>query len=281
MGTGWSRNRIVASFYRGVMRLIVPQTNDAVEVNGYLMYSRLGKGRTIDGLTQGIVIDKSYEPCMTRHLSMYLRQGMKVIDVGANVGYYTLLAAKYIGKSGKVWAFEPEPRNFKELLDNIQLNQYADIVKPRQEAVSNVAGEATLFVSLVESGEHSIVPCCGYNKKEVKVEMVRLDDVIKGECIDVLKTDTEGNDMNVLIGANKLLAHSEDILLYTEFWPDGLVASGHSPEDYWNLLVSLGFVISLLDDHNISVMETNLPSVLAHIRKHRNMSANLLCRRRK
>ena len=231
--------RMLANVYRKIMRLLIPQTSDVMVVSGYLMSSRTGEGRTIDGLTRRLVIDGEYEPCMTRVFEQMLKKGMMVIDVGANVGYYTLLAAKCVGETGKVWAFEPESKNFEELLANIALNGFGKIIVPYKKAVSNVAGMAEMFVSVVESGEHSLIPCRDRNTQTVSVGVVCIDDIISGK-VDILKVDAEGNDMNVILGAKELLERNPNIVLFTELFPSGLEAAGQSAKSfgaYWNVLV--------------------------------------------
>lgn len=277
IGKGWGDtvwHRFVADVYRWVMRLVVPQSDGVIEVNGCLMASRTGKGRAIDGLTRRLVIDGAYEPSMTKVFGELLSEGMVVVDVGANVGYYTLLAARCVGERGRVWAFEPEPQNFLELQYNIELNKFGHIVAAQCKAVSDATGSTKLFVSSVESGEHSLVPCRDRNKATIDVELARLDDIITGH-VDVLKTDTEGNDMRVLMGAMGLLECNRDMKLFTEFWPKGLEAAGLSARQYWDFLKGLGFRIWLLDGSEL--LEAGFKDVIAHIGGRDGFSANLLC----
>lgn len=74
-------------------------------------------------ITRGI-----YEPRETNLFKKIVRHGMTVIDLGANIGYYTLIASKLVGESGKVYAFEPEPDNFNILVKNININNLKNVV---------------------------------------------------------------------------------------------------------------------------------------------------------
>lgn len=272
--------RILAWVYRKIMRLLIPQATGIIQINGYFMNSRTSKGQIIDGLTRRLIIDGEYEPCMTRAFEQTLREGMRVIDAGANVGYYTLLAAKHVGKNGKVWAFEPEAKNFEELLSNIILNNFGEIVTSYRKALSNVEGAATMFVSDAESGEHSLIPCRTRNTKTTLVEVMRLDDIIKGK-VDILKVDTEGNDMNVLLGAERILRQNKNIALFTELFPVGLKAAGQSAKDYWELLESFGFGMTLLEGKGSGKEGASFAEAIAYVKSRSNFSVNLLCSRKK
>ena len=101
-----------------------------------------------------MVVDK-YERATTDLLKDLLHPGMIFVDVGANIGYFSLLAANLVGTEGTVYAFEPEPGNHELLRKNIELNSYSNIVMI-QKAVSNKSGSAPLFLSALDSGSHSL-----------------------------------------------------------------------------------------------------------------------------
>ena len=96
-----------------------------------------------------------YEPETTGLLQRVIEPGMVVVDVGAHVGYYALLAAKRVGPQGKVYAFEPDPTNYALLLKNIELNGYRNILTTG-EAVSDRVGTATLYLAGLDTGRHSL-----------------------------------------------------------------------------------------------------------------------------
>ena len=151
-------------------------------------------------------------------------------------------------------------------------------MEAHRKAVSDAMGSTELFVSSVESGEHSLVPCYAHNQTTIDVELVRLDDVVEGK-VDVLKTDTEGNDMRVLMGALGLLERNRGIKLFTEFWPKGLDVAGLSAEAYWSFLIGLGFRMRLLGKDGM--VESTLDDVIADIGGYNKFSVNLLCWRDK
>ena len=85
----------------------------------------------------------------------YFGPGMIVVDVGANVGYFSLLAAELVGSSGKVYAFEPEPGNNGILQQNIEINSLSNI-QVEEMAGSDNSGVADLYLSELDSGSHSL-----------------------------------------------------------------------------------------------------------------------------
>jgi FkbM family methyltransferase len=123
-----------------------------------------------------------------------------VVDAGANVGWFTLLAAK---NAKQVWAFEPEPSNFELLRRSIALNGYTN-VEARQLAVSATDGEIALWLSEYSTGLHSTVRQSGSRK--VTVACQRLDSLFPDAHIGLLKIDVEGAEPEVLAGASRLIA---------------------------------------------------------------------------
>ena len=108
-----------------------------------------------------------------------------VVDLGAHIGYYTLMMAKLVGQNGKVFAFQPEPRNLKLLYKNIE-------VVPK--AVSDIDGECTLFVGQESFGANKIFKPKKTDTQEfeeIKTRMIRLDDYFE----ELMKNDSV---MNVL-----------------------------------------------------------------------------------
>lgn len=135
--------------------------------------------------------------------------GAVVYDVGANVGYYSLLAAILAGKAGHVYAFEPLPRNVDFLRRHVILNKLEDNITVFEVAVSDRTGEAAFDLGASASMGHLA------DTGEIKVKQVRLDDMwAAGEVKppDFMKIDVEGAEFEVLNGARKLLKTHQPIL---------------------------------------------------------------------
>ena len=148
-------------------------------------------------------------------LRKFLKPGMTFVDVGANIGYYTLLAEKSVGSSGLVIAFEPEPKNFGLLSKTISVNNLSN-VRAYQQAVSDEEGEVDLFLSEEANPEaHKLSPQLGINK--IKVPSITLDGLyalLGQKRIDFIKIHV-GVEPQILHGAKKLLEEQRPIIMMT------------------------------------------------------------------
>lgn len=156
-----------------------------------------------------------YEPALTDIMTELLEPGMSVVDVGAQIGYYTLLAARNVGMEGEVISFEPMPENHRILCRNVDLNRYGDRVRIINKAVSSENGTVDLVVKQRNRGGHSIVK----RKKNdqdaistIKVEMTTLDLALDSEP-DLVKVDVEGAEAQVLDGMSSTLK-SKPIVIF-------------------------------------------------------------------
>jgi len=122
--------------------------SDFVEIEGHKMFLD-----SFDSLK--LSINKSYEEFETEVTKKIVNDGDVVLDIGANIGYYTLIFAKLVGKNGKVYAFEPEPNNLAILKKNIEINGYKNI-EVIDKVVSNKNGTVKLYISEQNKGHHSI-----------------------------------------------------------------------------------------------------------------------------
>jgi FkbM family methyltransferase len=198
--------------------------------------------------------NKIHERVTTESFKKVVKEGDIVVDLGANIGYFTLLAAKLVGKKGKVFAFEPEPKNFNYLTKNIKLNNYTNVVL-EQKAVSDRAGKIKLFLCPYDSGHHTINQPNGIEAyrlgrsgdvTSIDIETVTLDGYLKGEVdrVDVIKIDVEGAEMLALLGMDGILRSNQNIKMFVEFFPLLIKKMGSSPEE---------FIRKLLEDYKFSI----------------------------
>jgi FkbM family methyltransferase len=272
VGTGLGKIKPLGFTYKLMARSFIPSENKIVEVNGCKLKVRIEKGRDIGGIAQQLVFDHNYEPLATKLFQSLVKEGMTVVDIGANIGYYTLLASKLVGESGKVYAFEPESNNFADLMENINLNHPNNVI-PLFKAVSDKLGEAKLFVSENESGEHSLVQC--ESRKDVHpmpVQTVTLDETVR--TADFIKIDVEGHEYNVLEGAERILSNKPTLLI--ECWPEGILANGITMERFWQYLKNHYEYIYLIDEFQKKFYQTDLIQIMGYYKKH-GFSANLIC----
>lgn len=169
----------------------------------------------------------SFEPFETEILEKKIKKGDFVIDLGASVGYYTLLFAKLVGDSGKVFSFESDPDKFAVLEKNVHLNNYQNIILV-QKYVSN------------KSTTNS------------EINLISLDDYFKqyNNPINIIKMDIEGAEVRALEGMRMLLEKNKNIKILTEFHTRELKKNGSEPKDLLNNLKQLGFSIYNIDEKN-------------------------------
>ncbi len=240
-----------------------------IEINGYKMILD-----PQDSL--GLSIFGAYEPYETEVCSKFVKKGSSVLDIGAHIGYYTLLLAKATGTNGKVYAFEPEPMNYKLLEKNILYNEYHNVVLENL-AVSDFSGNAKLQLSN-SSGGHSLLDIEETNKT-VDVRVIKLDDYFEAidETISVIKIDVQGCEPQVLAGMQNLLAKNRSITIFTEFNPD---KKWKSPSDiYLSTLVEKGFRLYHIDERQHKLNETSLEYLFDFYNAQNRTFTNILCTR--
>ena len=191
-----------------------------------------------------------YEPGTTRLFEEMVKPGMVVIDIGAHVGYYTLLAAKLSGPKGRVYAFEPDKDNHALLLKNIGLNGYDNVVAA-QIAMSDRVGNSTLYLTALDSGRHSMYHHGLPERGEATVETTTVDSFLESEgwpSVDLIKIDVEGAEPAVLDGMTRMLEESGKLKLIVELNPSLLHNAGVNPVHFMSRLVSPGWRVSLVDE---------------------------------
>src|SRR5690349_8944049 len=156
---------------------------------------------------------RSYEPAKHALIRKHLRPGMTFIDVGANKGDFSLLAARLAGKSGHVISIEPEPENHSMLERSIALNDYSNI-RVMQIAVSDRDGVANLQIGST-SGSHTLSPEFS-GSRTVAVPTRTLDGVVAEQrlgTVDMIKIDVQGLELAVLRGAAETLRANPRIVV--------------------------------------------------------------------
>jgi len=172
-------------------------------------------------------------------LERLVEPGMRVLDVGANLGLYTVLLARRVGPAGRVVAFEPDPELCALLRENCALNGCAN-VDAHALALGRRSERLRLHRLVLNSGDNSLGSRDGdWFREEVEVEVVALDDHLPDLRADFVKIDVQGWEVDVLSGMERLLASGPR--LYVEFWPWGLRRAGRTPAELVAFLVDRGY----------------------------------------
>ncbi len=224
-----------------------------------------------------VAISGGPEEFQLRVFKALVHLGDVVVDLGANVGYYTLPAAEAVGPQGRVFAFEPEPSNCALMRRLTDKAGYANVTIVAKAATQQT-GKLRLFLSGSTTVDHRIYDTPG--RVSIEIDSVALDEYFsdfKGR-IDVVKIDVQGAELSALLGMQRLLETHADIKLFTEFWPTGLVRCGNTPQSYLEFLARLGFSFLLVDEKAGRLREVSMEELLRDFRNPAEYDyANLLC----
>jgi len=211
---------------------------------------RLGDGYVLIPRDQPILLSMAadatsggFEPGTRRVLKALIEPGMRVADVGANIGLLTLACARAVGPRGQVFSFEPEETYRALLAKSLALNGLA-WVDLQGRAVGRRNERLNFHVSTIP-GHSSLYPLPPEETPEsgpAAVEVVRLDDAIGPDLrLDVVKIDVEGAELDVLAGMERVLAASPDLAIVAEYGPAHLSRVGLTPEQWLGAFETQGF----------------------------------------
>ncbi len=194
-----------------------------------------------------------FEPNEFYFLDKALKEGMTFIDVGANMGLFSLFASKKTGDCGTVIAIEPSNRDFYRLKVNAELNKFTNI-RLIKAAASSSKSRAELLVAGEEHAGHNTLgnfshDCSTFKEKQI-VETCTLDELVETEKlhkVDFIKIDTEGHELFVLKGAMNTLRKFHPVLLI-ELADISLIQQGCNSGQIWEFLAALNYKIYLYDN---------------------------------
>lgn len=252
---------LVYSFLNGIVSSL-----SRVSDCGIFLFRKMNPGFTMElditkKTQRQIYLSKVYEPHVTNYILRTLQKGDVFVDVGANVGYYTLMASILVGENGRVIAFEPEEENFMRLSKNIGLNNFANII-PVNKAIAEEDSEKILNINPFNEGGHSIEKFDSYRKNgvkwsvqktkekfpninfEQKVHTVSLDSYLSRAAIlgtpALVKIDVEGFELDVLKGMKDLLSLNKP--------PQIICEVSKSKEKIFSMLADYGYRVYLVDE---------------------------------
>jgi FkbM family methyltransferase len=183
-----------------------------------------------------------------RLIARTIAPGMVAVDVGANVGCYSVTLARRVGAAGRVYALEPEPGNVDLLTRAVGPARFPQVVT-RQVAAADYSGWMTLYLSPVDRGDHRIFPAAE-ERRMVTVRSVSLDDVLAEERrVDFIKLSVQGAEVSALRGLGRTLARNPELRLLCAITPPLLARAGVGAAALFEPLRAAGLAPHrLLDD---------------------------------
>jgi FkbM family methyltransferase len=183
-------------------------------------------------------------------LSAYLKPGHIFYDIGANVGFFTVIAARLVGSTGHVYAFEPLPDNTTRLRRNVELNGFRQVTV-LEKAVSKAAGRGELQISRLSGGSSlSTVAPPADLQGTISIDLVSVDDLIAQSEVaapNVVKIDVEGAELDVLLGMSRTMQTHRPVIIY-EIDDSDADSFARKQEACQSLLRPLGYRVTLLED---------------------------------
>jgi FkbM family methyltransferase len=203
-------------------------------------------------ISSDIAQDGVWEPFESKVFCCLCKPADTVLDLGANIGWYSVLAASIVGTAGRVLAFEPDECNARLLEMNMAVSDPHSIVKIYRSAVGDIETEALLYKSETNLGNHCLFSD-GSSRESYPVNVTTLDAFFSREhqrLPDIVKSDTQGSEAKIFKGAKELFSRGWRPVMILEFWPFGLNKSGDDPLTFWQELVRLGYKTFEVSENN-------------------------------
>jgi FkbM family methyltransferase len=178
-----------------------------------------------------LLAEGKYESFTTQLFKSLIAPGMTVLDLGSQIGWFALVAAQRVGPTGRVCAFEPDPRNLKILRANVRVNKFEGIVQVVPKAISDTTGTTTFHVS--RSSRSSSIDFRPRRELEQKIsiETTSVDDFLGSAPVNVIKMDIEGAEPRALLAMERTLRSNPSLQMIVEMNASSLHSSGSAPDE--------------------------------------------------
>lgn len=214
-----------------------------------------------EGITRPLLLMGEYEPYELEVFEQLIGPEDWIVDVGANVGFYTLVAASAARRlgNGKVLAFEPVPSTYRLLVENIRRNRL-DNAQAFEIALADRAGPRRIFLDRANHGNPSLAPTnVPQPGDSLEIRASTLDGFLEDLGVPsprIMKIDVQGAEGLVFQGAKRWLS-GKDRRVLMEFWPEGLANLGQDPLSVLKLLRDLGFSVSIVSAARRALLPTS------------------------
>jgi FkbM family methyltransferase len=204
-----------------------------------------------------LLLDGYWEPWITNVLLGELRSGMNIIEIGSNVGYYSLIISSKIGNTGRLFAFEANPDIYQILLDNIEINGFYNRVTVEKKAVIDKV-EKIAFQKLTKAATSKVVEYSKVNQDSEELEIIKVDATSldqyfnnKDIKIDLIKMDAEGSEPRIFEGMKNLIINNANLTIICELNPPLISAASVDPQKFLEKIQSYGFILKYIDIDSI------------------------------
>ncbi len=206
-----------------------------------------------------IILDGYWEMWVTKVVMNLLKEDMNIIEIGANVGYYSLMFASKIGESGKLFVFEANPQIFDILIQSMEINGFSDRVNLENKAVTNKSGRISFNRLKRHHGSNSIIKFSdkrleklGEEMDTIEIDTVSLDEYFKDQNIkiDIIKIDAEGSEYLIFDGMKKLINDNPNIIIICEFSPSLIRGTEKDPRKFLEEIKQYGFPLKYIDERS-------------------------------
>ncbi|CAN5280101.1 hypothetical protein BH10PSE14_BH10PSE14_20080 [soil metagenome] len=194
------------------------------------------------GISSHLMLDGFWEMWVTEAMMRAVRRGSTVIDVGANLGYFTLLLADLTGPEGRVLSFEPNPVLAPRLRKSVEVNGFAPYTHVHEIALGGVEGYASLEVDNVQPGGGRMVSADSTGQVP-RVPVRRLDEIPGALDAEFIKIDVEGFEEHVWEGMSRILARRTPITIFMEF----TIVRYEDPRAFLDRIMADGFALEIID----------------------------------
>lgn len=183
-------------------------------------------------------------------LNKYIKKGDVVLDIGANIGFYTKILSGLVGDTGKIYAFEPDKTNFAHLINNTENLKNVEFIN---KAVSDKSGTITLYQSDLLNVDHKTYPTEDYTSK-TEIECVAIDDMIPNHKVDFIKIDIQGFEYFAFQGMKEIFKQNANLKIIAELYPYGLNNSGIKVDEFVSFLRNSGFYIYRMSENTLNIL---------------------------
>lgn len=184
-------------------------------------------------------------------LKSHIKSGDQILDIGANIGFYTRILSDLVGEKGHVYSFEPDQLNFKRLQQNCA---HLSNVNLNNKAVNEESGVIKIYKSALLNVDHRTYPSDHYESVE-EISCVSMDEFFPDkQRIDFIKIDIQGFETSAFRGMKRILAQNPQVKIISEFWPHGLQKAGENAENFLRIFWDAGMNVFFVNETDFELI---------------------------